>query len=142
MLKNETVYYNLDDAIALNQLKIAFAKYIAGYRPGCEGWVPEDQQAFDAVLSGTLVGDTLRGYTRTVPVDAQEPPMFFALIKKSSKYHDQQLYLGGKPVKFPVVVHYTLDDYVVKGGPGGQYRLADVTLFWRDIERKMVKVKA
>lgn len=50
----------------------------------------------------------------------------YARIKKSSKYFGQT-----KPgVLFPVFLDARIrDDYKVQGGPGGQYRLADVNLF-------------
>lgn len=57
------------------------------------------------------------------------PHLLYAEIKKTSKYYGQ----GTKGEKFPVFV---IPDprgfdagYVVQGGPGGQYRLADVDLF-------------
>lgn len=47
-----------------------------------------------------------------------------ARIRKASKYYGQ----GNEGELFPVVVA-SKDDYGVIGGPGGQYRLADVDLF-------------
>lgn len=49
-----------------------------------------------------------------------------ARIKKTSKYYGQT-----KPgALFPVFIRRDeFDDYHVTGGPGGQYRLADVNLF-------------
>ncbi len=58
----------------------------------------------------------------------------FAKIKRSSKYHGQ----GGKGLLFPVyVIHGGAGEYVVQGGPGGQYRLADVNLFIVDDGKEM-----
>ena len=52
-----------------------------------------------------------------------------ASIKKSSKYFGQ----GKEGARFPVSIQACdprcADAYVVRGGPGGQYRLADVNLF-------------
>ena len=50
----------------------------------------------------------------------------FAKIKRSSKYFGQT----EKDALFEVFVEAGHpDSYVVKGGPGGQYRLSDVNLF-------------
>lgn len=35
--------------ISIQQMSVAFGKYIAGFRPGDEGWSHHDQQAFEAV---------------------------------------------------------------------------------------------
>lgn len=49
-----------------------------------------------------------------------------AQIKKSSKYFGQ----GKQGSRFPVSIQTDCTcGYVVCGGPGGQYRLADVSLF-------------
>ena len=48
-----------------------------------------------------------------------------AQIKKSSKYFGQ----GKEGARFPVSIQSDLCGYVVLGGPGGQYRLADVNLY-------------
>lgn len=49
-----------------------------------------------------------------------------AQIKKTSKYHGQ----GKTDALFPVSIQADeTGGYVVCGGPGGQYRLADVHLF-------------
>lgn len=49
----------------------------------------------------------------------------YAKIKRSSKYYGQT----GPNELFPVYVEARRGEYVVQGGPGGQYRLADVNLF-------------
>ena len=53
----------------------------------------------------------------------------YAKIKKTSKYYGQ----GEKGALFPVFIDAGRSgydaDYAVQGGPGGQYRLADVNLF-------------
>lgn len=54
----------------------------------------------------------------------------YAEIRSSSKYASQvdwQKSIGG-PYPFPVRIQRALDGYVVSGGPGGCYRLADVHL--------------
>ncbi|WP_312596372.1 hypothetical protein [Stutzerimonas nitrititolerans] len=56
----------------------------------------------------------------------------YAEIKKSSKYASQADWAKreGRPYPFPVrIASDGGGDYVVKGGVGGQYRLADVNLF-------------
>ena len=55
----------------------------------------------------------------------QEGTQLVATIKKSSKYYGQ----GAKGARFPVSIQSDSCGYVVLGGPGGQYRLADVHLF-------------
>lgn len=49
----------------------------------------------------------------------------YAKIKRSSKYFGQT----GKDDLFQVHVEAHRGEYVVNGGPGGQYRLADVNIF-------------
>lgn len=58
----------------------------------------------------------------------------YAKIKKSSKYYNQNNWCIQQPERFgafPFAVRICPDfrDYCVQGGPGGQYRLADVNLF-------------
>ncbi|WP_417777118.1 hypothetical protein [Stutzerimonas xanthomarina] len=56
----------------------------------------------------------------------------YAEIKKSSKYAGQADWAKreGRPYPFPVrIASDGGGDYVVKGGPGGQYRMADVNLY-------------
>ena len=52
-----------------------------------------------------------------------------ASIKSTSKYYGQ----GKEGSRFPVLIQVwderCADLYVVRGGPGGQYRLADVNLY-------------
>ncbi len=144
MFDQETIYYDHDKAVELHQLRIAFGKYLAGYRPGDDCWSPEDQQALDAVVSGRLIGDKLENLP-FVPVESEpkDPPMFFAQIKKSSKYYNQMLDGKGRAVRFPVHIEPDSpgDGYAVRGGSGGRYRLSDVMLFWRDRNGNVTKVK-
>ena len=55
----------------------------------------------------------------------QRGQQLFARIKRTSKYYGQ----GDKGALFPVMVCADCGDYAVQGGPGGQYRLRDVSLF-------------
>lgn len=58
----------------------------------------------------------------------------YARIKKTSKYFGQ----GEPGALFPVFIDAaTKWEYRVIGGPGGQYRLADVDLFVVDGEDKL-----
>ena len=53
----------------------------------------------------------------------------YAKIKKSSKYaHQASMAIRNGDYPFPVEIVHATDGYVVKGGPGGQYRLKDVSL--------------
>lgn len=55
----------------------------------------------------------------------------YARIRKSSKYYWQKrkaVERGEYPFRVTILENYG-DEYVVKGGPGGQYRLCDVDLF-------------
>lgn len=60
---------------------------------------------------------------------------FYAKIKRSSKYYDQNDCAKADPARwggFPFPVFVEAGDpagYVVHGGPGGQYRLSDVSLY-------------
>lgn len=57
---------------------------------------------------------------------------FYAIIRKQSKYHNQQDYDGKKPIAFPMQVNIAADPYwPVKGGLGGQYTLYDIDLFFK-----------
>jgi hypothetical protein len=58
----------------------------------------------------------------------------YAKIKRTSKYSHQNDWAKAEPSRwggfpFKVTVIATQDEYCVQGGPGGQYRLADVNLF-------------
>lgn len=58
----------------------------------------------------------------------------YAKIKRSSKYYGQ----GEKGALFEVFVEAGHPEaYLVQGGPGGQYRLADVNLFIVDEGREV-----
>lgn len=80
------------------------------------------------------------GYSKTA---AAEPEGLFAKIKKSSKYYGQGLNKKGKACVFPVQIRQPQSraDWPVKGGVGGQYRLTDVMLYWRDNNGHFVKIK-
>jgi len=59
----------------------------------------------------------------------------FAKIKRSSKYYGQ----GEEGALFEVFIEAgnPSADYLVQGGPGGQYRLTDVNLYIVDGEHKV-----
>lgn len=65
----------------------------------------------------------------------------FAKIKKSSRFFSQNILAkrdGQFP--FPVVLQPDRDGYVVKGGPGANYKIADVE-FYAVIDGKEVRIK-
>jgi len=55
----------------------------------------------------------------------------YANIKESSKYHSQNAWAiqQGYGHPFPVRFQATRDAYLLRGGPGGNYRLEDVELY-------------
>lgn len=63
-----------------------------------------------------------------LPTHGYTPQLVLAEIKRSSKYYGQT-----EPnVLFPVYVDSQRGDYCIQGGPGGQYRRADVNLYVLD----------
>ncbi len=59
----------------------------------------------------------------------------YAKIKRNSKYYGQnQMAKMDGEFPFPVTITNVNDPdcYFVQGGPGGQYRLADVNLFIKE----------
>lgn len=58
-------------------------------------------------------------------------PQLFAKIREDSKYHHQIAWCisNGIGHPFPVRFRAALDYYVLEGGAGGAYRMADVDLF-------------
>lgn len=64
---------------------------------------------------------------QVLEINTQEGQQLYAKIKRSSKYYGQ----SGRNEIFPVYVCSGPDwgEYIVQGGPGGQYRLCDVNLF-------------
>jgi hypothetical protein len=64
----------------------------------------------------------------------------YAEIKKSSKYASQIALCRSNGYGYPFKVRIVYDgggDYVVKGGVGGQYRLADVNLYVIEGDKKI-----
>lgn len=59
----------------------------------------------------------------------------YAKIKRSSKYYHQNEWAKADPSRwggYPFPIYIEAGDpmgYVVQGGPGGQYRLSDVSLY-------------
>ena len=62
-------------------------------------------------------------------MEGATPVVLAARIKKSSKYYGQGGPGRNEDDGFPVYICNDLLGYVVQGGPGGQYRLADVELW-------------
>ncbi|MCY1440793.1 hypothetical protein D9M71_570790 [compost metagenome] len=67
----------------------------------------------------------------------------FAEIKKSSQYAHQAEMCRSRPCGYPFRVKLSTDDaydgYIVKGGVGGRYQLADVRLYL-DVGGKKVRI--
>ncbi|WP_205208345.1 hypothetical protein [Chromobacterium haemolyticum] len=69
--------------------------------------------------------EAVAAYERMRAERTMEGTQLYAKIKRSSKYYGQ-----AKPHEmFPVFIETQQGEYVVQGGPGGQYRLCDVNLF-------------
>ncbi|MBB6584169.1 hypothetical protein HXP36_20820 [Ralstonia solanacearum] len=68
--------------------------------------------------------------------NAKSSSGLFAEIKRSSKYYGQ----SDRGELFPVSV-LAGGEYVVQGGPGGQYRLKDVWLWAVDAEDPAKRVR-
>ena len=65
-------------------------------------------------------------YEEEKSVKVKSGQQLYAKIKRTSKYYGQ----GNKGALFKVFVGtVNLGDYVVQGGPGGQYRMSDVNLY-------------
>ena len=76
---------------------------------------------------------------------------FWAKIKRSSKYFNQNEWAKNYPEQFGLPFPVTIlpdhilseakvaDDYCVQGGPGGQYCLRDVQLFIKRSDGKLVR---
>ncbi|QTA83883.1 Uncharacterized protein dnl_63070 [Desulfonema limicola] len=62
----------------------------------------------------------------------------YAKIKKNSKYSGQEK--GLKDYPFPIEIVDARDDYIVRGGPGVNYRLKDLSLFVK-VNGKNIKIK-
>lgn len=66
----------------------------------------------------------------------------FAKIKRNSKYAYQNEHaIGfGYGLPFKVSIVPSFGEYCVQGGPGGQYRLADVQLFIKDDNGAVIRI--
>lgn len=76
------------------------------------------------------------------PID-QPHRQFVAEIKKTSKYASQANLMRNHPIftyPFACAIDHDYGDYVVKGGIGGQYRLADVNLYVV-VDGKNIRIK-
>ncbi len=80
-------------------------------------------------------------FEREAAREAATGQQLYAKIKKSSKYYNQNSWAQAEPERWgwPFRVHIIAapGDYCVQGGPGGQYRLADVNLYVIDDGREM-----
>jgi len=70
---------------------------------------------------------------------------YFAKIRKDSPYVGQISWAKARPqIGYPFPVRLTdrgpLDEYCVKGGPGGQYRIEDLDIYMEK-GGKLVRVK-
>ncbi|WP_200906521.1 hypothetical protein [Gulbenkiania mobilis] len=71
--------------------------------------------------------DAVAAYEKQREAMTTKGQQLYAKIKRSSKYYGQT-----KPHEVfcvYIVAEHGYGDYVVQGGPGGQYRLSDVNLF-------------
>ncbi|WP_455928926.1 hypothetical protein [Pseudomonas fluorescens] len=77
--------------------------------------------------------DAWRGYLAAQDQHVAQPEdqVLYAEIKKSSKYASQIEMCRTHPCGYPfrVSIHQDFGGYVVNGGIGGRYRLADVNLY-------------
>ncbi len=87
----------------------------------------------DSAIEQSTPEEFLENYRRSQEQYRQRgftPVQLFAVVRESSKYHSQNEIAreqGYFPI--PVTIQPSLDSFVVKGGPGGQYRLEDVDIF-------------
>lgn len=58
-------------------------------------------------------------------------------IKRTSKYANQQ---SKKNTVYPVAIESGNGEYMVQGGPGGQYRMSDVNIFVKLDDGKFQKI--
>lgn len=93
-----------------------------------------DLDTNDGVYTDPRTFDAWRGYA-ACHKDVRQllgGQQLYAEIKKSSKYAGQAELCRSNGYGYPFkvrIVHDGGGDYVVKGGVGGQYRLADVNLY-------------
>ncbi|WP_287031375.1 hypothetical protein [Pseudomonas sp. UBA6310] len=120
----------------LNRLNLLFA---------FEAWAKPC--GYDLTTDGTA-GNFINGETRSAWIGyetghnerSRRNQQLYAEIKKSSRYACQAelCRINGYGYPFKVrIVHDGGGDYVVKGGVGGQYRLADVNLYVIDGDKKI-----
>ena len=92
-------------------------------------------EGYEIVDMGTSEGRSkVEAYKAAKAEKVKSGQQLFAKIKRSSKYYGQ----GEKGALFEVFVEGGHPEaYLVQGGPGGQYRLADVNLFIVDEGREV-----
>ncbi len=75
----------------------------------------------------------VEAYEREKKEMVAQGQQIYARIKRSSKYYHQNEFAKQSPGQFGwpfrVFIDPACGSYCVQGGPGGQYRLADVNLF-------------
>ena len=91
--------------------------------------------SYEVVDMGTSEGRSkVEAYKAAKAEKVKSGQQLFAKIKRSSKYYGQ----GEKGALFEVFVEGGHPEaYLVQGGPGGQYRLADVNLYIVDEGREV-----
>ena len=77
------------------------------------------------MIKPTITADEIRQLKEEQKRRSESGTQLVAQIKRSSKYFGQ----GKEGARFPVSIQSDSCGYVVLGGPGGQYRLADVNVF-------------
>jgi hypothetical protein len=117
----------MQDTLKNLNLRLAFENWAAA--EGLDLTICEGESAYNN--SSTF--DAWRGFyaahgSHEVPAAGQQ---LYAEIKKSSKYACQVDLCRNSPYGYPFKVCIVEDfgGYVVKGGIGGQYRIADVNLY-------------
>ncbi|MBH3422880.1 hypothetical protein [Pseudomonas gessardii] len=87
----------------------------------------------ESTYTDTRTFDAWRGYLAAQDQHSAQPAdqLLYAEIKKSSKYACQIEMCRTHPCGYPfrVSIHEDFGGYVVNGGVGGRYRLADVNLY-------------
>ena len=94
-----------------------------------------DMEGYEVVDMSTTEGRAkVAAYEAAKAEKVKSGQQLYAKIKRTSKYYGQ----GEKGALFPVFVEAGYPEgYMVQGGPGGQYRLADVNLYVVEDGREM-----
>lgn len=112
------------------QLNPNFQLAVADFHKFAEGRISDLQMGFDGkrFTDGAVQIAFEAFQAARVPVDSGQ---LFARIREDSKYHHQIAWCISNGIGHPFPVHFraSLDPYVLVGGAGGAYRLADIDLF-------------